>query len=344
MGASWITASRRARARRGATLAAALLAGVAFGAGTMARADGDGTRYYACVNNSSGTIKMIGAAATCANNEIRIEWNQQGPPGPAGSQGEVGPTGPQGELGPTGPQGPEGQVGPEGPPGPAGVSSVDALDGTPCNAETPLEGLLDVSYGPGGAVSLVCTPSQLYPLTITKLGAGTGMVTSQPAGVACGPVCQFSFPVTTTVSLTASASPGSDFAGWSGACFGLGPCSVSMTAAKSVTATFQPERTLSVTIEGQQQPNCNFFFPLCEPGGGVVTSSPQGVTCSFSSLGGGTVCPLATFTQGTLVTLNATPHAGDVFLGWFGGPCGGTGPCVVLMNSNLSITAKFRDG
>ena len=42
-----------------------------------------------------------------------------------------------------------------------------------------------------------------------------------------------------SVTLTASASVGSTFAGWSGACSGTSPsCSVSMSEARSVTATF----------------------------------------------------------------------------------------------------------
>jgi hypothetical protein len=40
------------------------------------------------------------------------------------------------------------------------------------------------------------------------------------------------------VTLTATASAGSTFTGWSGACTGTGSCVVTMSAAKSVTATF----------------------------------------------------------------------------------------------------------
>jgi hypothetical protein len=81
-----------------------LAAGLAAGLGAMAVASG-GEIYHACVNNSSGTIKMISESGTCAQNELRIVWNQQGPQGPAGAkgdQGEVGPQGPQGEAGPAG--------------------------------------------------------------------------------------------------------------------------------------------------------------------------------------------------------------------------------------------------
>lgn len=46
--------------------------------------------YYACVNNSSGTIRMRREGKSCKNNETLIDWNQRGPAGPPGPQGEPG--------------------------------------------------------------------------------------------------------------------------------------------------------------------------------------------------------------------------------------------------------------
>jgi hypothetical protein len=75
-------------------------------------------------------------------------------------------------------------------------------------------------------------------LTVTKAGTGAGTVTSSPAGISCGATCSASFASGTSVTLTAAAASGSTFAGWSGACTGTGTCTVSMTAARTVTATF----------------------------------------------------------------------------------------------------------
>ena len=64
-------------------------------------------------------------------------------------------------------------------------------------------------------------------------------MTSSPAGINCGATCAQPFNYGTSVVLTASASPGSSFTGWSGSgCSGTGTCTVSMRAATAVTATF----------------------------------------------------------------------------------------------------------
>src|SRR4051812_20584477 len=53
-------------------------------------------------------------------------------------------------------------------------------------------------------------------LTTTRDGSGTGTVTSAPAGISCGATCTHDFDNGTVVTLTANASPGSSFTGWSG--------------------------------------------------------------------------------------------------------------------------------
>ena len=168
-----------------------------------------------------------------------------------------------------------------------------------------------------------------YTLTVTKKGTGNGTVSSDPAGIDCGGSCSASFDEGTLVTLTATPEAGSVFAGWGGACSACGnsqSCPVTMDSDKSCTATFNQappnEYTLTVTKEGT--------------GDGTVSSNPGGIDCGGS-------CS-ASFDEGTLVTLTATPEAGSVFVGWGGAcsACGNSQSCPVMMDSDKSCTATFN--
>jgi WD40 repeat protein len=79
-------------------------------------------------------------------------------------------------------------------------------------------------------------------LTVSKDGTGSGTVSSAPAGINCGGDCTEDFAADTVVTLTATATDGSEFTGWSGSgCSGTGVCIVTMSEARSVTATFDLE-------------------------------------------------------------------------------------------------------
>ncbi len=160
-----------------------------------------------------------------------------------------------------------------------------------------------------------------FTVTVSTSGDGSGGVTSSPAGINCGSICQSDFTYNTLVTLTAPAATGSSFAGWSGeGCSGTGTCSITMTQARSVTATFTLNtHALTVAKAGN--------------GTGGVTSSPAGIDC------GGT-CQYQ-FNSGDLVTLAATADAGSTFNGWSGAGCSGTGTCIVSMAQARSVTAAF---
>jgi uncharacterized repeat protein (TIGR02543 family) len=85
-------------------------------------------------------------------------------------------------------------------------------------------------------------------LTVGKGGTGFGTITSSPAGIDCGSTCTHDFEHGTQVTLTATASSGSTFAGWTGVCSGAGACSVTMDDAKSATATFNQVQTPPRTV------------------------------------------------------------------------------------------------
>jgi DNA-binding beta-propeller fold protein YncE len=78
----------------------------------------------------------------------------------------------------------------------------------------------------------------LATLNVSKQGAGSGTVTSSPAGINCGGTCSAQFGEGTMVMLTATAAAGSTFTGWSSDCTGMATCTVMMSTDHSATATF----------------------------------------------------------------------------------------------------------
>jgi len=66
-----------------------------------------------------------------------------------------------------------------------------------------------------------------HSVVVTKGGTGMGTVTSTPAGISCGTTCAMPVAFGDSVTLTATAAPGSIFTGWaSDGCQGTGTCTV----------------------------------------------------------------------------------------------------------------------
>src|SRR6202040_4239774 len=83
-----------------------------------------------------------------------------------------------------------------------------------------------------------------FALTVSEAGTGAGTVMSTPTGIICPTTCSANFASGTSVTLTAVAADGSTFAGWTGAgCTGTGTCVVTVSAAVTVTATFNSGNT-----------------------------------------------------------------------------------------------------
>ena len=101
------------------------------------------------------------------------------------------------------------------------------------------------------AAPITPTPTSASTLSVTKTGSGSGTVTSSPAGINCGGDCSESYADGTSVTLAATPAAGSSFAGWSGACSGSGPCTVTMSESRSVAAAFDP---VGDTVVGEPPP------------------------------------------------------------------------------------------
>lgn len=190
-----------------------------------------------------------------------------------------------------------------------GTTTITATDSTGAAASTTLT---------------VSGQAGQFNLSVVRSGAGTGTVTSSPAGINCGGDCTESYNSGTNVTLTATAAGGSTFAGWNGCdTFSGATCSVTMNSAKTVTATFnqQPPQqfTLSVVRSGT--------------GTGTVTSNPAGINC-------GADCS-ESYSSGSSVTLTAGAASGSTFAGWSGCDASSGATCSVLMNSARTVTATF---
>jgi len=175
------------------------------------------------------------------------------------------------------------------------------------NANTTLYAKWTIDGGGTGGGGGGFPPTPTYTFSVLKAGTGGGIVTSSPAGINCGSTCAQSFSSGTSVTLSQSASGGSTFAGWAGACSGTGTCTVSMNSSKTVSAIFCPS--------GQ---TWNATTSSC-----VATPPPTSTyTISYNGNGNtsGTIPASQTKTAGTSLTLRTNTGSltktGFTFDGW----------------------------
>jgi uncharacterized delta-60 repeat protein len=87
----------------------------------------------------------------------------------------------------------------------------------------------------------------------------------------------------------------------------------------------------------------------------ILVPAPQTLTVATAGAGTGTIASTlpdsaincgvtcsSSYAANTVVTLTATPSAGSVFTGWYGGGCSGTGTCTVTMSAAQFVSAGFR--
>ena len=209
-----------------------------------------------------------------------------------------------------------------------------------------------------------------YTLTTSASPSGGGTLTG--AGT---------YDSGTAVTVTATPNLGYRFVEWGGACLGSGTCSVTMTADRSVTATFATTPTHRLIARAQPAaggtvsgggtynsgtvvtvtatPNSGYRFDrwsgACTGSGAcsvtmtttrivlAVFSTTATLTTNASPSAGGTVGGAGTYNVGTRVLVAAYPKAGYAFERW-SGDCTGSGACRVVMSVNRSVTAHFTSG
>ncbi len=131
-----------------------------------------------------------------------------------------------------------------------------------------------------------------YALNVGIAGTGFGSVVSAPSGITCGDDCSETYLPGTTATLTPLPAAGATFAGWSGACSGTDACTVTMSAARSVTATFSGGGTIpgSYRYVGRVDSSTPGQARFAWQGAGVVaTVTGPSVSVKLQTVGTGTV-------------------------------------------------------
>lgn len=138
-----------------------------------------------------------------------------------------------------------------------------SLAGISCQSVTlcvAVDGVGQITVGTADPSSII----------VSLAGAGAGTVTGP--GLSCPTACAQSYPADTPVTLTATPTGGSTFAGWAGACSGEGKCTVTTGALQYVTANFN-------------------LAP--------VSSTSTQLSCSYSPLSFGDTCTASVSATGT---------------------------------------------
>jgi hypothetical protein len=137
---------------------------------------------------AAGATGPAGAAGPAGPAGATGPAGAMGPVGATGPAGPAGAMGPAGATGPAGPAGPAGATGPAGPAG-AGLSSLDDLEGLPCNAGGGNPGVTHVSYGGGANVAITCVVAP--PTDESPVYSGLSVSGSLAVATFSKPVCRF---------------------------------------------------------------------------------------------------------------------------------------------------------
>ena len=161
------------------------------------------------------------------------------------------------------------------------------------------------------------------PITLTVSVAGSGSVTSTDGSINCPGTCTHVYQPNTQVTLNAAAAQNWAFSGWTGACMGVGTCTLTMTQNLYLTGVFV-------------EPGFGLQFTPVTPCRVVDTRNngghpiPGGSAQSFivPQLWG---CGIPTSAAAYSLNVTAVPHGGLGYLTIW--PAGEAQPVVSTMNS-----------
>jgi len=195
-----------------------------------------------------------------------------------------------------------------------GSAGIGVYGGTKTVYASNLEGNDNFIFEPSGPTEPL--------LRVVKTGAGSGTITSTPAGINCGTECEHKYKEAEVVTLTEAPSVGSKFGGWEGCESEPTPeeCKVTMSAAKTVKAKFElPKFKLAVTKSAE--------------GEVIGSEAAMAIKC-------GATCETEV-EEGATATLEATPAEHYSFVKWTEGPCAGESknPCPAFTMPKAEVKA-----
>jgi hypothetical protein len=178
------------------------------------------------------------------------------------------------------------------------------------------------------ALAAASQASAASVVNVELLGGGSGRVVTD--GIDCPGLCSADLQthfeiISSTAKFIATASPGSIFAGWGGACSGIqASCEIDQfyDETKTITARFEQLPILGTS---------GLTVSVAGSGAGTVTG--QGIACPGD-------CSQS-YLNDAAVALTAAPASGSHFAGWSGACAGTSATCDLTMNAGKSVTATF---
>jgi len=163
------------------------------------------------------------------------------------------------------------------------------------------------------------------PVTLTVSVAGDGTVASTDGHINCPGTCSYIYLPNTPVTLNATPAGGWAFSGWSGACSGVGPCNLVMTANLAVSAIFiEPGHGLQFTAV----PPCRLMDTRPQYGGGGPIQGGTAQNFAIPQLGN---CHIPSTAAAYSLNVTVVPHGALGYLTIW--PAGLAQPNISIMNS-----------
>ncbi len=128
---------------------------------------------------------------------------------------------------------------------PMGASGAFAIDVRAIGADgcAAASGRGEVAVSGSGRLTLSVSlqPNNPSLCTVEVATSGDGVITSNPTGLSCGMQCRLDAPSGSRITLAVTPGAQSSFAGWSGACTGVGVCDLTVNRPLSAQARFVPQ-------------------------------------------------------------------------------------------------------